>query len=101
MVNNELIRNLKIIGIIALIIAVVAAVLYLIYGLALVWQAIAAGIITGLLSILVIIFIVVSIYLWVKNLLLKRDLRKPAELGAETLLKIISGCPHFFFSKSP
>lgn len=82
MVNNELIRNLKIIGIIALIIVVVAAVLYLIYGLALVWQAIAAGIITGLLSILVIIFIVVSIYLWVKNLLLKRDLRKnQMELG--------------------
>ena len=82
MVNNELIRNLKIIGIIALIIAVIAAVLYLIYGLALVWQAIAAGIITGLLSILVIIFIVVSIYLWVKNLLLKRDLRKnQMELG--------------------
>ena len=82
MVNNELIRNLKIIVIIALIIAVVAAVLYLIYGLALVWQAIAAGIITGLLSILVIIFIVVSIYLWVKNLLLKRDLKKnQIELG--------------------
>lgn len=82
MVNDELIRNLKIIAIIALTIAIVAAVLYLIYGLALVWQAIAAGIITGLLSILVIIFIVISIYLWVKNLLLKRDLKKnQIELG--------------------
>jgi uncharacterized membrane protein len=82
MVNDELIRNLKIIAIIALTIAIVAAVLYLIYGLALVWQAIAAGIITGLLSILVIIFILISIYLWVKNLLLKRDLKKNQnELG--------------------
>lgn len=82
MVNNELIRNLKIIVIITLIISILAALLYLIYGLALVWQAIAAGMITGLLSILVIVFIVISIYLWVKNLLLKRDLKKnQIELG--------------------
>ena len=82
MVNNELIRNLKIIVIITLIISILAALLYLIYGLALVWQAIAAGMITGLLSILVIVFIVISIYLWVKNLMLKRDLRKnQMELG--------------------
>ena len=76
MESSELFRNLKIVVIVALIIGVVAAVLYLIYGLALVWQAIAAGIITGFLSILVILFIVVSIYLWTKNRLLKRDLKK-------------------------
>jgi CHASE3 domain sensor protein len=74
--SNELIRNLKIIVIIAVIIGVVGAVLYLIYGFAIIWQAMAAAIITGFLSILIIIFVVVSIYLWTKNLLLKRDLRK-------------------------
>ncbi|MFY9637380.1 MAG: hypothetical protein WAK14_01095 [Methanobacterium sp.] len=72
--SNELIKNLKVILIIAIIIAVIGAVLYLIYGLALVWQAIAAGIITGLLSLLLILFIIVSIYLWTKNYLLKREL---------------------------
>jgi len=65
-----------------MIIAVLSAILYVIYGLALVWQAIAAGIITGFLFILVIIFIIISIYLWTKILLLKRDLRKnQVELG--------------------
>jgi uncharacterized membrane protein len=72
--NTDLIRNLKIIVIIALIIAVIGAVFYILYGLALVWQAIAAGIITGLLSLIVIIFIVISIYLWTRNYLLKREL---------------------------
>ena len=82
MANNEFIRNLKIILIVAVIIAIFAAILYVIYGLALVWQAIAAGIITGFLFILVIIFIIISIYLWTKILLLKRDLRKnQVELG--------------------
>ena len=52
MANNEFIRNLKIILIVAVIIAIFAAILYVIYGLALVWQAIAAGIITGFLFIL-------------------------------------------------
>jgi len=82
MANNEFIRNLKIILIVAVIIAIFAAILYVIYGLALVWQAIAAGIITGFLFILVIIFLAISIYLWAKNLILKRDLRKnQVELG--------------------
>jgi len=82
MAKDEFIRNLKIILIVAMIIAVLSAILYVIYGLALVWQAIAAGIITGFLFILVIIFIIISIYLWTKILLLKRDLRKnQVELG--------------------
>ena len=72
--NTDFIRNLKIIVIIALILAVIGAVLYILYGLALVWQAIAAGIITGLLALIVIIFIVISIYLWTRNYLLKREL---------------------------
>ena len=72
--NHDLIKNLKIIVVIALIIAVIGAVLYLLYGLALVWQAIAAGIISGLLFLLVIVFVATSVYLWTRTYLLKREL---------------------------
>jgi len=74
--SNNLIKNLKIIVIIALIMAVIGAVLYLLYGLALVWQAIAAGIISGLLFLLVIVFIIISVYLWTRNYLLKIELKR-------------------------
>jgi hypothetical protein len=74
--SNNLIKNLKIIIIIALIIAVIGALLYLLYGLALVWQAIAAGIISGSLFLLVIVFIIISVYLWTRNYLLKRELTR-------------------------
>jgi hypothetical protein len=74
--SNELIKNLKLIVLIAVIIGFIGAVLYLIYGFTILWQAMAAGIITGFLSLLLIIFVVVSIYLWTKNLLLKRDVKR-------------------------
>ncbi len=79
--SNDFLKNLKIIVIIAVIIAVIGAFLYLLYGLALVWQAIAAGIVSGLLFLLLIVFVVISLYLWTRNYLLKRDLaRSQAEL---------------------
>lgn len=74
--SNDLVKNLKIIVIIALIVAAIGAVLYLLYGLALVWQAIAAGIVSGLLFLMVIVFIVISVYLWTRNYLLKRELTR-------------------------
>ncbi|MCE7698813.1 MAG: hypothetical protein K8E24_008290 [Methanobacterium paludis] len=73
--GDQLVKNLKIVAIMALIIGVLGAVLYLIYGLTVIWQTMAAGIITGFLSLIVILFIVLSIYLWIKNLLLKKDLK--------------------------
>ncbi len=76
MESNEFIRNLKIIVVLAVIIGLIVAVFYLIYGFALFWQAMAATIIIGFLSILVIIFIALSIYFWTKNLLLKREVKK-------------------------
>jgi hypothetical protein len=76
MESNELIRNLKIIVIVTLIIGAIGAILYLIYGFTILWTAMAAGIITGFLSLLVIVFLALSIYLWTRNLLLKRDLKK-------------------------
>ena len=74
--SNDFFKNLKIIVVIAVIIAVIGAVLYLLYGLALVWQAIAAGIVSGLLFLLLIVFIVISVYLWTRNYLLKRELAR-------------------------
>lgn len=74
--TDDLARNLRMILIIAVIVAIVGSILYLIYGLTILWQAMAAGIITGFLSILVIIFIAISIYLWTKNLLIKRQLHR-------------------------
>jgi len=80
--NDELVKNLKIVLIVALVIGIVAAVLYLIYDLALIWQAMAAGILTGFLVLMLILFIALSIYLWIKNFLTKRELK-----GVETELK--------------
>lgn len=74
--NEELVKNLKIVLIVALVIGIVAAVLYLIYGLALIWQAMAAGILTGFLVLMLILFIALSIYLWIKNFLTKRELKR-------------------------
>ena len=74
--NDELVKNLKIVLIVALVIGIVAAVLYLIYGLALIWQAMAAGILTGFLVLMLILFIALSIYLWIKNFLTKRELKR-------------------------
>lgn len=74
--NDELVKNLKIVLIVALVIGIVAAVLYLIYGLALIWQAMAAGILTGFLVLMLILFIALAIYLWIKNFLNKRELKK-------------------------
>jgi hypothetical protein len=74
--SNELIRNLKLVVAVALIIGIIGTIIYLIYGFTILWTAMAAGIITGFLSLLVILFLALSIYLWGKNLLLKRDLKK-------------------------
>ncbi len=74
--TDDLARNLRMILIIAVIVAIVGSILYLIYGVTILWQAMAAGIITGFLSLLVIIFIAISIYLWTKNLLIKRQLKR-------------------------
>lgn len=62
--------------ILAIVLAVVAALLYLVYGFALVWQALASGIIIGFLCIIIIILIGISIYLWTRNFLMKRELKR-------------------------
>lgn len=68
--------KLRLVLILAIVLAVVATLLYLVYGFALVWQALASGIIIGFLCIVIIILIGVSIYLWTRNFLLKRELKR-------------------------
>jgi len=74
--RSILIRNLKIAVVLALIIGLLGAVLFLIYGFTIVWQAMAATIVTIFLSIITILFIIASIYLWIKNLLLKKEVNR-------------------------
>ena len=79
MERSQLFRYLKLIVIVALVIGLIGAVLFLVFGFALVWQAMAATLITIFLAVIAIIFIFVSIYLWIKNLMLKRELNKERE----------------------
>lgn len=74
--RDELVARLKMVLILAIVIAVIAGLLYLVYGFALVWQALASGIIIAVLAILIIILIGVAIFLWTKNFLLKRELKR-------------------------
>jgi Zn-dependent protease with chaperone function len=79
METEQLLKTLKIVVILALIIGVIGAVFYLVYGFTILWQAMAAGIITGFLLILVFIFLGLAIYLWLKLMLMKRELGKCRE----------------------
>ncbi|UTB31880.1 MAG: hypothetical protein NKF70_10240 [Methanobacterium sp. ERen5] len=74
--KDELVARLKLFLILAIVVAVVAALLYLAYGFALVWQALASGIIIAILCILIIVLLGVSIFLWTKNFLIKRELKR-------------------------
>nr|WP_319374314.1 hypothetical protein [uncultured Methanobacterium sp.] len=76
METEQLLKTLKIVVILALIIGVIGALFYLVYGFTILWQAMAAGIITGFLLILVFVFLCLAIYLWLKLVLLKRELGK-------------------------
>ena len=73
MEKNELFNRIKLFFLIALIIVVVGLVIYLIYGFALLWQAMAASVMVIILSILAIIFLGLSIYLWIKNWMLREN----------------------------
>jgi hypothetical protein len=76
MKDIDRIKILKIVIVIALILGAIGAIFYLIYGFTIIWQGIAAGVIIGFLCLLLIIFIGLSIFLWVKNLLIKREIKK-------------------------
>lgn len=73
---NHRLKTLRIVIIIALVMGILAALFYLVYSFSLFWQAFAAGITIGILLIIIFVLIVLAIYLWIKNLLLKRELMK-------------------------
>ncbi|MDI6644920.1 MAG: hypothetical protein QME14_07665 [Methanobacteriaceae archaeon] len=73
MEKYRLIRNFKIIIVISFIIGLIGALIYLGYGFMIIWQGMAAGIIIGFLTIIVLILLVISIYLWLKSLWIKRE----------------------------
>ncbi|MEN6591986.1 MAG: hypothetical protein ABFC12_01930 [Methanobacterium sp.] len=76
MVDDELLKKIKLVIIIALIIGVIGAVIFLVYGFALMWQAMAATVMIIFLAIATILFLALSIYLWIKNWMLKKELDK-------------------------
>jgi len=79
METEQLFKTLKLVVILALIMGVIGAVFYLFYGFTVLWQAMAAGIITGFLLFMVFIFLGLAIYLWLKLMLMKRELGKCRE----------------------
>lgn len=83
MENDQLLKNLKIVAVLALIFGVIGAAMYLAYGFTLVWQGMAAGITIGFLLVLLIIILGLAIYLWIKMVLVKRELKKCQEELAE------------------
>jgi uncharacterized membrane protein len=71
--------KLKLVGIAVLILAGLAALLYLVYGLTLIWQGMAAGVTIGFLLIVLFLVALLAIYLWIRMSLLKRELSKCQE----------------------
>ncbi|HSO25860.1 MAG TPA: hypothetical protein VLR54_04480 [Methanobacteriaceae archaeon] len=75
MKENQL-RMIKIILIMAVVFALLAATIYGIYAFSLFWQTFAAGITISFLFIILILLMLLAIYLWVRTLLVKRELNK-------------------------
>lgn len=74
--HDDSLKTLKIVVMIAVVIGILVAVGYLIYGFSLFWATFAAGITIGLLLIIIVVLLILAIYLWIRNFLLKRELRR-------------------------
>ncbi len=79
METKPLLKTLKIVIILAVIIGAIGALFYLIFGFSLLWQTMAAGIVTGFLLIMVFILLLLAIYFYFKMLLIRRELAKCRE----------------------
>ena len=73
---NDRLKTLKIAAIIAVVIIILAALFYIVYSFSLFWQAFAAGITISILLIIIFLLLVLAVYLWIRNFLLKRELKK-------------------------
>ncbi|MDD1775566.1 MAG: hypothetical protein LUQ24_08555 [Methanobacterium sp.] len=91
MKKEEMFGRLKLIVIIALVIGMVGAVSFLIYGFTFIWQAMAATMMSILLAIMAVFFILLSIYLWIKNFMIKREYKRVEEEN-ERLRRNLKNC---------
>jgi membrane protein implicated in regulation of membrane protease activity len=89
--KEEMFGRLKLIVIIALVIGMVGAVSFLIYGFTFMWQAMAATMMSILLAIMAVFFILLSIYLWIKNFMIKREYKRVEEEN-ERLRRNLKNC---------
>lgn len=79
MSGEERKRTLTIVLVVAVALGLIAGVLYLLFGLALVVQAISFGITFVILVIIILVLAIISLYLWIKLLWQGRDLKKSEE----------------------
>ena len=75
-IKDERLKTLKLVVIVAILIGLLAAIAYALYGFSLFWATFAAGITIGLLLIIILVILVLAVYLWIRTLLLKREVRK-------------------------
>lgn len=80
--------RLKTVLIIAAVILILAAIAYAVYGFSLFWATFAAGITIGLLIIIIIVLLVLAIYLWIRTLMLKRELNKTLSQLEQTKIEL-------------
>jgi len=74
--HDDRLKTLKTIFIVAVAIGLLILIIYAVYGFSLLWTTFAAGITIGLLVIIIIVLIILAIYLWIKNLMNKRELKR-------------------------
>ena len=74
--DEDRLKTLKIVVIIAVVLGLLAALGYALYSFTLLWATFAAGITIGLLLILILLLFVLVIYLWIRMLLLKREITR-------------------------
>lgn len=74
--TNQLRKNSKIILIAILAVIIIGSIFYIVYSFSIMWQTMAAGFTIGLLLIILFLLLALTVYLWIRNLWLKRELNK-------------------------
>lgn len=74
--DERTVKTLKLVSVLALIFAALGAVFFFVYGFSIIWQGLAAGIIIGFLFVACIILLILALFLWIRTMMLQRDLKK-------------------------
>lgn len=83
--DERTLKTLKLVSVLALILAAMGSVFFFVYGFSIIWQGLAAGIIIGFLSVACIILLILALYLWIRTMMLQRELKK-----INTELKVVN-----------